>query len=268
MRSRGWGWVLAFLLTLVLSVWQRLSGPTYPVRGRVALGDTVVTLKLSRSHGGEGDQPVRIQAPDEAVGGEVAWRRFPTTDPWQRVQLQRSGEWLEAALPKQPPAGTLEYQVRLHRGDQQTVFPPRPAVTRFKGAVPAPYLIAHIAAMIVALLCAARAGFEALVPGGEPRRLAWVTLAALVLGGFILGPVVQKYAFDAWWTGVPFGWDLTDNKTLVAGLAWLWAVWRLRGGRPARWSVVAATIVTLAVFAVPHSVWGSQIDWSAQPPVG
>jgi len=32
---------------------------------------------------------------------------------------------------------------------------------------------------------------------------------------------VQHYAFGQLWTGVPFGWDLTDNKTLLAALAWV-----------------------------------------------
>jgi hypothetical protein len=40
----------------------------------------------------------------------------------------------------------------------------------------------------------------------------------------ILGPVVQYYAFGEFWTGVPFGWDLTDNKTLVAVIFWALAV--------------------------------------------
>ena len=41
-------------------------------------------------------------------------------------------------------------------------------------------------------------------------------LLLLAVGGFILGPLVQNYAFGELWTGVPFGWDLTDNKTLIA----------------------------------------------------
>ncbi len=40
----------------------------------------------------------------------------------------------------------------------------------------------------------------------------------------ILGPIVQKYAFGELWTGIPFGWDLTDNKTLIAFLFWILAV--------------------------------------------
>jgi hypothetical protein len=96
------------------------------------------------------------------------------------------------------------------------------------------------------------------------RRYAYLTCGALLLGGFILGPLVQRYAFGAWWTGVPFGWDLTDNKTLIAGLAWSWAVVRMRGGREARGAILAAALVTLAVFSVPHSMFGSQIDWRTQ----
>jgi hypothetical protein len=235
------------------------------VNGEVELGQERIAIELTRSHGGEGDQPVRVRAADPDVQGEVAWRRYPSADAWEDVKMARNGEWLEAALPHQPPAGKLEYQVRLIRGGESATFPPRPAITRFKGDVPAAVLIPHILAMFVGMLLSTRAGLEALAAAGKPATLARLTLLLIGVGGFILGPAVQKYAFDAWWTGVPFGWDLTDNKTLFAGVAWAWAVWRLRGGRSARGAVVLAALVTLVVFAIPHSVWGSEIDWSTMP---
>ena len=261
-------WVVAVLVTLTSAVWQRTSGPTYPVRGEVTLGGETVALELTRTHGGDGDQPVRVRVASPQISGEVAWRHFPTGEPWQILPMQRAGEWLEAALPHQPPAGKLEYQVHLVGAGEAAVFPPLPAVTRFKGDVPAAILAPHILLMFTAMLCSTAAGLRALVAVGDPRRLAYVTLAVIAVGGFVLGPAVQKYAFDAWWTGIPFGWDLTDNKTLAAGAAWAWAAWRLRGGRRARWDVVGAALVTLVVFAIPHSVWGSQIDWSSLPPAG
>ena len=46
----------------------------------------------------------------------------------------------------------------------------------------------------------------------------------LFAGGMILGPVVQNFAFGELWTSVPFSWDLTDNKTLVAFTFWIIAV--------------------------------------------
>jgi hypothetical protein len=61
---------------------------------------------------------------------------------------------------------------------------------------------------------------------------------------------------------VPFGWDATDNKALVVAVAWGGALWRLRGGRPARGAVMGAALVTLAAFLIPHSVLGSELDWS------
>ncbi|MHB0962423.1 MAG: hypothetical protein ACYC5V_04330 [Gemmatimonadaceae bacterium] len=50
-------------------------------------------------------------------------------------------------------------------------------------------------------------------------------------------------------------------KTLIAGVAWILAALRLRGGRQAKVAVDIATIVTMVVFAIPHSMWGSQAKW-------
>lgn len=265
MRSSAVRWLAALVITAAAAVWQERSGPTYPVRGSVTLGGARIAFELARSHGGEGDQPVRVRVADAAVRGDIAWRRFPSTEQWQVLPLQRRGEWLQAALPHQPPAGKLAYQVRLERANEWAIFPKAPAITRFKGAVPTLALAPHILLMFLGMLCSTRAGLEALAAGGRAHPLAWLTLALFAAGGFILGPVVQRYAFGAWWTGIPFGWDLTDNKALALGLAWGFAAWAGRGGRRARWAVIAAAVVTLAVFAIPHSVWGSEIDWTKLP---
>ena len=179
--------------------------------------------------------------------------------------MRRDGEWMVAALPHQPPAGKLEYVVRLDGIDAGVVFPPRPAVTRFKGAVHPIALILHVAVIFLGMLYATRAGIESLVRSTSLRRLAWTAAILLWVGGFILGPIIQKMAFGAYWTGFPLGYDLTDNKILIAGLAWFWAVWRLRGNRSARLSVFVAAIITLVIFAIPHSVLGSEINWENLP---
>lgn len=266
MRGRVALWLLALLLTLSSVVWQRLTGPTHPKRGTVEVGGTEVRFRLLRSHGGDGDQPVVVKVADPKVAGSVAWRRFPTDDPFTFVPMVREGEALRAALPHQPPAGKLEYQVRLTKGNATALFPERPAITRFKGVVPAVVLAPHIIAMFAGMLVANATGLLAL--RGERRlfRISLVVIALLSVGGLFLGPLVQKAAFGAYWTGWPFGSDLTDNKTAVAVLAWVVAAFRARRGRDARVAVVVAAIVTLAVFMVPHSAWGSQVDWSKLPP--
>jgi hypothetical protein len=261
-------YALAFLITIASAIWQRMSGPTYPVRGQVTLAGQEIRLRLTRTHGGEGDQPVTVVAPDWGVTGKVAWRRFPTSDAWSFLPMTRSGETLEAALPHQAPAGKLEYQVRLDRGVETQLFPPRPAVTRFKGDVSTPVLIIHVAVMFSAMFFSSAAGLAALVPGVPLRRLSLLTLALVLAGGFVLGPVVQKAAFGAYWTGIPWGWDLTDNKTLFAALFWGAAVFLQRKGEDRRGAVLAAALATLVVFAIPHSVWGSEIRWETTPKPG
>lgn len=262
MTRSVWLWTLAVVVTLFALAYQRMTGPTYPLRGHVTLGGAVVPLKLVRSYGGAGDQPVVVVAADTTVTGSVQWKRFPSADPWDTLPLVRRGDTLAAALPHQPPAGKLAYQLRLVRGGERVVFPTEPAITRSKGDISAYVIIPHLLCMFGGLLLLMRAGLGALA--NEARFPTWSRIGFVVfcVGGFVFGPWMQHQAFGFWWTGIPFGWDMTDNKTLFAMVAWAIALWRLRGGREARNAVLIAALVTLVVFLVPHSVFGSQIDWS------
>jgi hypothetical protein len=73
---------------------------------------------------------------------------------------------------------------------------------------------------------------------------------------------MQKFAFGVAWTGFPAGTDLTDTKTLIAFLFWIVALVAGRKGRPARGFVIAASLVTLLIFLIPHSLLGSELDYS------
>jgi hypothetical protein len=263
-------WTLAIVITLASAVWQRTTGPTYPVRGSVRLGGADIHLKLERSHSISSRQPVTVRVQGNTTVA-VQWRRFPSDAPWQFAPMTRQGDVWEAMLPPSPeplmpPAGKLEYRVWLTRLDPGTktadraAFPERPAVTRFKGDVPATWLVPHVFAMFFGMLFSSRAALAAIF-GGPTRLWSFLTVLLLVVGGFVLGPIVQKAAFGAYWTGIPWGWDLTDDKTLLAGVAWLSAAWQMRGGREGRTAAVVAAVVTLAVFAIPHSVWGSEVKW-------
>ncbi len=68
MRSPAVRWIVAVVITLGSLVWQRMSGPTYPARGSVALGGQRIAMKLERSHSIASDQPVAVRAADPAVG--------------------------------------------------------------------------------------------------------------------------------------------------------------------------------------------------------
>jgi len=264
MRNTRALWIIAIVVTLASAVYQRMTGPTYPVRGLVVLGGNTIDYRLERSHETTGDQVVEIVAPDLSVTGEMTWRRYPSSDPYQTVPLVRQDEALRALLPRQPPGGKLEFQLRLSRGSETVLAPAQPAITRFKDPVSASVLIPHVLAMFLGMLWSTRAGLAALV-GGPTRALAWTTVALLGVGGFVFGPWMQYQAFGDYWTGVPFGFDLTDNKTLIAVACWVFAVARIRKDKPARLAVGTAALVTLMVFAIPHSAWGTEIDWNSLP---
>jgi hypothetical protein len=176
--------------------------------------------------------------------------------------MARSGDQLRASVPAQPAAGKVEYRVHLTQGEETLWLPAeRAVVARFKGSVPAGLLAPHILCMILAMLWSTRAGIEALLSGAQQHKLALGTLGLLAGGGLILGPLVQHFAFGALWTGWPLGEDLTDNKLAVAVLAWLVAGLRGRGGRSARGWILAASVLSLVVYAIPHSLHGSTLDY-------
>ena len=256
-------WIAAVALTLGSAVYQRMTGPTYPVKGVAAIGGSAVEYELLRSHGGEGDQPVVIETGDTGLAAVLVYRRYKTDDEWTRVVMRREGKRLVASLPHQPPAGKLEYYLELSRGRERLCVPSdESVVTRFKGRVPHAVLVPHILFMFAAMLVSARTGLEALF---SPERLKTYTLWSIGLlfaGGMILGPVVQKYAFGAFWTGFPFGTDLTDNKLLIAFVAWVVAAVAVYSKSWARGWVVIASLVTFTIFLVPHSMFGSELDYS------
>ena len=137
----------------------------------------------------------------------------------------------------------------------------KPAVIRFKGRVAPAVLIGHVIVMFLAMLFAVRSGLAALNRQEDPTRLTKWTAILFFIGGFILGAVVQKMAFGVFWSGFPLGSDLTDTKTLVAMLAWIAALASGRRTQPKRGWVLAASVITLLVYLIPHSLFGSELKW-------
>jgi hypothetical protein len=262
-------WVAALVLMLTAAVWQRLTGPTHPRRGETAVAGREVRWRLPRSS--VSGQPFMVAVPaPPGVTGVVRYRRYPTSEPFRDVPMGREGETLAALLPSQPPAGKLEYSVVLATPSGPVRVPEgEPIVMRFKGDVPALLLVPHVVTMFLAMMIGIRAALAAALGRPEARRYAWVAVVGIAIGGLVLGPIVQKYAFGAYWTGWPFGSDLTDDKTLAMWLAWVAAVvafWR-RGDpldRVARWVTIAAAVVMIAVYVVPHSLRGSELDYGRQ----
>ncbi len=270
-------WIFAVVLTLSAVIYQRRTGPTYPKKQEVQVNQKNYELRLVRSiEIGSGEQ-IKLAIEDTSIAARLHYKRFLTSDPYQSVdfnyvekpidsyimnkvfKIDEEKGWF-APVPEQPAAGKIQYYFEISDSNgTQTYFEKEPIIIRFKGAVPSSVLTPHIFLMFFAMLLGNLAGIMALFKHRLFRFYTNLTLVALFIGGLILGPAVQWHAFGEAWAGVPFAWDLTDNKTLIAFLFWLLAFFMNRKKERPVYTVVAA-LVMLLVYSIPHSMYGSQLD--------
>ena len=251
-------WLLAIVITLVLSIYQRMTGPTYPKRITVELKGESYKIKLPRS-GVQHDEMVTLKGIPSDVSSQIHYRRYPSADEYTTADFVWEDSAWQAVLPVQPVAGKLQYYITV---DGKDYLKDEPVVIRFRNDVPAGILIPHILLMFAAMLFAVYT-FLLVVTRKEYSRWLKITVGTLFVGGFILGPLVQHAAFGPWWTGFPYGTDLTDNKTLISFLFFIVALATLKW-KYNKWVVALAVLVMIAVFSIPHSTYGSEYDYTTQ----
>ena len=259
-------WIIGLLITLIAAVYQKMTGPTYPKKAEITLNGKDYKLKLLRSHGGDDDAVITLNIDDKTVNAKIFWKLFPPKEGenWNenifKPETEKGKTVLTAKLPHQAPAGKIMYYISLtDKNGIQELYKEEPIVIRFKGAVPPYVLIPHIIFIFFAMFLANVTGLFAAFKIPQFKRYTGITLILMLLGGMILGPIVQKFAFLEYWAGVPYGWDLTDNKLLIAFLAWLIA-FLLNIKKENRLSVIIASLVTIVIFSIPHSMYGSELN--------
>jgi len=279
--KRSWLlWLLAVVITLLAVFYQRSTGPTHPKKIQVTLSGNTYTLSFPRSlitdispEQAKGDWKnlgkfsvlkIRIKAKDEALTGlketpvNLYYKRLRSSGDWQKVEgfVEKDGR-IKFTLPAQPPAGKIAYYLEI---SGVVLEKEEPIVARFRSDVPAWALIPHILFMFAVMLFSTLCGLLAIWNDIRWKKYAWFSLGFLFVGGFILGPIVQKFAFGAYWTGWPLGQDLTDTKTLIAAAFWIIAL-IFSGKKAGRFLAILAAIALLAVYSIPHSTAGSDFNY-------
>jgi len=258
-KQSVWLWIFAVVFTVFIAYYQRLTGPTHPIKGKIELSGKEYKYKLLRTFDGD-KAPVKLDIDNSKVEGVVKYKIFRSNDEWTNLKMQNEEGALVAYLPHMPPAGKIEYQVFLTDGSKEYKLENDNTVLRYKGKVPLFILIPHIIFMFFAMLFSFRTGVEAIFKGSRTFKYTTITLISLFIGGLILGPIVQKYAFGDFWTGWPFGGDWTDNKTIFAFIFWVIAWFALKKNKANRlWSIIAA-VVLFSIYMIPHSMGGSELD--------
>jgi len=254
---------LSLLLVFLTLYYQRATGPTYEKEISFELQGQSFEVELPRSHEINTPCLVKTGITDTTISGRIYYKRYPTRDNYKAKEFFRNDGELVAKLPNQLPAGKLKYYMEFSSdGKTRTLLKDNPVIIRFKGPVPSNVLITHIFFMFASMFLSNLAGILAFRRDDRYILFSRLTLLFLFIGGLILGPMVQKYAFGLWWSGVPFGWDLTDNKLLLSFLVWLTAVvGNIRKRRP--YLAVAATLILIVMYAIPHSTMGSELDYES-----
>ena len=257
-------WILSFIITVFFAYFQKITGPTYPIKNTIKYKEAAIGYYLPRSCViGKKDCVIKVKSNNE-IKGMVIWRRYKTSDKWSFLTMNYADKELSASLANQPPAGKIEYKVEIGDKNNKLLITQEPVITRFKGFVPPYILIPHIVFMFLFMLFSVRIFFGVMDKKYALKHPVILNVFFLAIGGFILGPITQKYAFGFFWTGFPFGHDLTDNKALIMMICWIIAAISMYKFKyPRRWIIFAFT-VTFGMYLIPHSLFGSEFNYTKQ----
>lgn len=270
-------WLIAIIITLTAVVYQRMTGPTNPVKTSFNVESTHYSAKFPRSletlvglnnldkDGKTSQLKVEFEPSQSDISLFVLYRRYPGDDSLTTIEAVYNNGAYIVEMPSQPPAGKIIYYPLFVKGDNK-VMPENEngIILRFKAPVSATILIPHIFFMFVAMLFSNLVGIFSFFNVSKASKYALVTIITLIAGGLLFGPLVQKAAFGAYWTGWPFGSDLTDTKTFVAVIVWI-AAWLLNYKTKKtinrRYFYAFAAAITLLIYTIPHSTAGSEFNY-------
>lgn len=248
-------WVISIFISSVFAAYQRYSGPTYPVKGKVLFQSRYVKYKFPRSC--TIDEKKCLLKFYSEVDGYVLYKRYKVDEPYSRIEFIKENGQSYAVLPDEfPAAGKIEYDVFIN-SDHKTKINNSSIILRFKNNVPLFILVPHIIFMFLFMIFSTYIFISNNIMTLD-KKIFYINYIFLIIGGFIYGPLLQKYAFDQYWTGFPFGFDLTDNKTLIIFLFWSYSLYKLIKGVEVKKAINISYILTIIVYLIPHSLFGSE----------
>jgi len=262
---------LAFLLSIALLGVARRTSTRHSADYSIKIGNVTASHRtITEAFGEESELNVMVSPP--AGLSAVAYYSTAKDGPYSADTLRATGGGFAGTLPLLNKGEKWFYHIdMLENGSSVGRFPPEgDQFIKFKGHVPSILLIPHIFCMFATIylgLMTVFTAFDVVRGEGDIRRsvtyLFWTTVVVFI-GGFPLGFLVAYIAFGQGWSGIPIGWDITDNKTVILFLFWLitliLARKGLRGGKIAVSNgtyltlAIASLIVSIIFYMIPHSI--------------
>lgn len=263
-------YILALVLTIVLLGIARRTSTRHEETLHATVDGTTITHKTVTENFGDGPI-IDVKAANTADLAAIVVFYEPNS-PRISQEMTPTAEGFTTRLPSLPKGHKWFYHIEISKnGNTAAALPAdRDQFIKFKGHVTPLILIPHIFCMFATIFFGALTVFTAfdLTRGrGNPRasvRFLLLTAIFAFIGGFPLGYAVAYQAFGVGWGGIPIGWDITDNKTVILFLFWLITLllaWRGLSGRKMAisnrtYAALAALsfIVTFITFLIPHSI--------------
>lgn len=250
--------ILSVICALIFAVFQRITGPTYPITGEVEINGQRLKYKLPRSCTVSSNKcGISIKS---NIDGYIMWKRFKVDESYKRIDLIQKGNESYILIPDDfNPASKIEYDLFLAEKKVNS----KPVVLRFKGEVKTYVLVLHILFLMISLVMNFYIFFDIVFNKKFSRAVFWVNYLFMFAGSFILGPLLQKQAFGIWWSGFPFGHDMTDNKVLFSFIFWTVAAYKIIiKDKPEKWLMVSF-LINIVIYLIPHSLFGSEYDYTS-----
>ncbi len=264
-------YVAALALTiLMLGIARRIS-TRHPTDHSAEAGGITLSHRTVTEDFGDGP---RIDMKATSTEGLVAIVFYSQVDggPYTADSLSRMPDGFSAILPVLEKGKRWYYHIKAYQSEKERAkFPPGPdQFIKFKGHVPAYILVPHIFCMFATIFFGLLTVISSInaVKGKADikqsvRYLLWTVIFAFI-GSFPLGYIVAYLAFGQGWSGIPIGWDITDNKTVILFLFWLVTFILARKGLKGERMVISkkaymslvltSLIVTFIAFVIPHSI--------------
>jgi len=262
---------IALILTIVLLGIAKRTSTRHSEELSIQIGDiTVVHHTVTEDFG---DGPVLdINVPYIEGLSAVAFYSKEIGGPYTVDTLVQTADGFTGVLPVLPKGQKWFYHIDMIKdGASAGRFPAEgDQFIKFKAHVPPYIIIPHIICMFATIFFGLMTVFTAfdIKKGVENLaksvRYALWTVIAVFIGGFPLGYWVAYVAFGQGWSGIPIGWDITDNKTVIIFLLWLITLILARDGLKGRKMAisnrtyqiltVASLVISVILFMVPHSI--------------
>jgi len=265
---------ICFILVVTLLV--SINCQKLETEKRVEKLETKIKFDPIQQHRGVGDARIEVQI-ESSLGQPTAQMFFKIDDVTDSRDLVCEGENIySATIPQQKKGAVVGYYLEVTTATGTKIFFPKNAeqgelyALMFKGEYSKFLWILHILLTIVSILLfvvAAYFAFKHIKTGYPISKTVWLSVAAFLLffiGIFPIGMIVEYQVYGSVWDGWPSGSDFTNTKALILFVYWLVVLLLMKNtifkkeaknlitDRIFASLVIIGTIITVALFIVPH----------------